>query len=207
MLQGEGGAKDIRVVRVDEPGQGGLYVKAVIAGENLVRVVILPQVDALAHAAVQIHGVHHLVPALEDGRHLHVPLAACQLEALPQGVVDILEAENGGLDLAGLLVGHHLHQVPAVSPRHLAAVDQRPSLLSRLGGGTQLLEPCEGHEAVHVPGMDRAASGEIRQLAGEGAITRLPPFGVRNQYAAAVLDQVRVENLAVGVGADFRYGV
>ena len=91
-LQGHGVPEGLGVLLADQGGQSALHMLDIVIRLEILGAGGLPQVDPLAQARVQVDGVHDAVPALQDGGHLHIPLAALQL--LPDPVLGVLEGQH-----------------------------------------------------------------------------------------------------------------
>ena len=173
------------------PGQGQ-------GGHALPHLAVHP--DGVRGAVVEINGVDTEIPFPQGADQLLAAHAApLPFQALPEHIVDILDAEDGVADLAAGQVWDHLHQVPAVPAVRAAAVDEVEGLPAGLGQGAQVVGLDEGGEALHVLRMDGAGPGEPLQLTGETAMARLPALGVRLEHVADVLGQIHPQNLPVGV--------
>lgn len=164
--------------------------------------------DGVRRAGDEVDGVNVEVLLPQAADELLAPDAdLLPGEALPQRVVDVLDAEDGGAALpAAGAVRNDLHQVPAAARRRLPAVEQGHALPSAPGGVPQVLQPGEADKALRVLRVDRAASGELLELLGEGSIPRLPALGSGFQHIATVLVQIDPQKLSVCIAAGVQAG-
>ena len=180
------------------PGQGQ-------GGHALPHLAVHP--DGVCGAVVEINGVDTEIPLPQGADQLLAAHAApLPLQALPEHIVDVLDAEDGVADLTAGQVWDHLHQVPAVPAVRAAAVDEMEGLPAGPGQSAQVVGLDKGGKALHVLRVDGAGPGELLQLTGETALARLPALGVRLEHVADVLGQIHPQNFPVGAAGVVRPG-